>query len=109
MPILSIFDLTPETVVCFGRFLTYKNRNDSIDFGLVKGPRVPGSEFMKYNKVAISNDHDFADRFHLRYYIEQNEKKIPDREYILDINPFMMYCGFLYLYTWLMWFYTFIF
>ena len=109
MPILSIFDLEPEVVFCFRKFLKERYRNPSIDFHIKNGPRVPSSEFFKYNQITISNDADFSDRFHLTYFMEPNSKNIPNREFILDVNPFMMYCGFMYLYSWFMWFYTFIF
>jgi hypothetical protein len=109
MPIVSIFDVSPETVICFGKFLNVRNQIHSVDYYISNGPRVPASEFMKYNKLIITNDHDFVDRFHLTYYIEPNEKKIPNREFILDINSFMFHFGFMNLYIWLMWFYVFLF
>ncbi len=107
MPIVSIFEVSSETVICFGKFL--KQKIHSGDFKLLYGPRIPASEFMKYNKLTISNDHDFADRFHLTYYMEPNENKIPDRKLILDVNPFMLYYGWMNLYIWFIWFYVFLF
>lgn len=109
MPILSIFDLSPEVVVYFGRFLKYNGDLNTVEFNIMNGPRMQSSEFMRYNKLGISNDDQFQDRYHLTYYIQPNEKKIPNKEYILDINPFMVYCGFMNFYIWMMYIYVFLF
>lgn len=106
MPILSIFDLEFNVVLCFAKFLKERYRNPSMDFKIKNGPRVPASEFVKYNQLTISNDTDFSDRFHVTYFIEPNPKNIPNRSFILDINPFMMYFGLLHLYFWFVWVFT---
>ncbi len=78
-------------------------------FSLSKGPRIMQSEIIKYNKLIISDDDDFIDRYHLTYMIEPKQKDIPNKEIILDVNPFMMRFGFIYLYIFMMWFYVIIF
>jgi hypothetical protein len=104
MPILSIFDLNEETVICFGKFL--QSQKDFMEFSIKNGLKVPEKDDKKYNTLTISNDRMFVYRYHLEYFVIPHPEKLKDRSFMLDVNPFMMKFGFMYLYIWFIWFYS---